>query len=477
MFSLRVELLLPRAIMTRPEDRESAEWPPHPDRVFMALAAAWGESGEESAGKAALEWLEGLPAPKLAIALEYAERTSFTTYVPVNDDSSPIGKKGPFGQLGTVPLGRNRQPRSFPAAVPYSPVFHLLWDADAPAPVQAGITELCRYITYLGHSASPIRMDVSSDAVPPTLIPAERGMPLRVFGRGRLAELKQRYGAGLRPTPSRWQKYASPVVNDNAGVIAGPFDPALFVFRVAGGRRWGLESCGLLAKTVRDTLMSRHVANPPEWLSGHAPNGVSKLDRPAYLPLAFAGDAHADGHVLGMAIAIPAQFEHTEKLFELLCMHGVAELDEQTPFLALQVTHPQFGNVGHCTLEFDDRPDRLRSHLNLRTATWTRPAHRWVTVTPIVLPQFPRRQLRPEDVVRSAIVEAGYPEPASVRVSAAPMLSGVPHARAFHVKHREKRPPRPLIHAEIEFDQPVRGPVIVGSGRYLSFGFCRPQGE
>ena len=24
-----------------------AEWPPHPDRVFMALAAAWFETGED----------------------------------------------------------------------------------------------------------------------------------------------------------------------------------------------------------------------------------------------------------------------------------------------------------------------------------------------------------------------------------------------------------------------------------------------
>jgi CRISPR-associated protein Csb2 len=476
MFNLRVELLLPRAIMTRPEDREAAEWPPHPDRVFMALAAAWGESGEDPTAKAALEWLEGLPAPKLGVSVEYAERTRFTTYVPVNDDSSPVGKKGPFGQLSTVPLGRNRQPRSFPAAVPHSPVFHLMWENDAPSHVQSGLADLCRYITYLGHSASPIRIDVVKDATAPTLVPSEKGVPLRVFGHGRLGELKRRYDAGLRPTPSRWQKYDHPMMDEQAGVIHGPFDPGLFAFRIVGGRRWSLESCGLLAMTIRDTLMHRHGGQAPEWLSGHGAEGVSRIDRPAYLPFAFTGDPHADGHILGMAIAVPINFAHTEQLFELLCRHGRNDLDPHSPYLELRVKHPQFGEVGLCLLEYDERPDRLRTLLNLRNSTWTQPSSDWTTVTPISLPLFPRRQLLAEDVVRSAVVEAGYPEPRSIRISASPMLSGVPHARAFHVRHREKRPPRPLIHATIQFDQPIRGPVVIGSGRYMGFGFCRPVG-
>ena len=53
MFSLGVEFLMGRAMMSRWQNREEAEWPPHPDRVFMALVAAWGESGEDPAGGAA----------------------------------------------------------------------------------------------------------------------------------------------------------------------------------------------------------------------------------------------------------------------------------------------------------------------------------------------------------------------------------------------------------------------------------------
>ena len=65
-----------------------------------------------------------------------------------------------------------------------------------------------------------------------------------------------------------------------------------------------------------------------------------------------------------------------------------------------------------------------------------------------------------------ACVDAGYPEPIGVRVSFAPLMRGVPHSRSFHVKPRKGRPPRPLTHAEIEFPVPVRGPVLIGAGRY-----------
>jgi hypothetical protein len=29
-------------------------------------------------------------------------------------------------------------------------------------------------------------------------------------------------------------------------------------------------------------------------------------------------------------------------------------------------------------------------------------------------------------------------------------------------------------HAILVFDEPVRGPVLIGAGRYRGYGFCRP---
>ena len=488
MFALGIEFLMRRAIITRIDNREEPEWPPHPDRVFMALVAAWGESGEDADQLAALEWLESLPPPSLAVPLDVSNRTSFTSYVPVNDDGNPMGKKGSFGPMGSLQLGRNRQPRQFPAVTPASPVLFLCWDIDLPADLQPALERACGLVTYLGHSASPVRVWVADqlpEDSPISLQPDDSRaiVRMRVFGPGRTAYLKSRYDASLRPHPSLWQGYAPPRKEQDAEVVEGPYDAGLFVFReLSGSRRYALESCGMIADAIRKELMNRYGADPPEWLSGHALNGKpSKQSRPAYMPLGYVGYEHADGHLLGVAIAVPREFEHTEELFRLLGEHdgkNSHQIEKGVPYLSVEVRNPHLENrvIGRLDLELDERPESRRQ-TTLKSFSWTTPAYVWTTVTPVMLPQFPRRGLSTEEVVTKACVDAGYPEPIAVRVSFAPLLRGVPHSRAFHVKPRHGRPPRPLTHAEITFPARVRGPVLIGAGRYAGYGVCRQTQE
>jgi CRISPR-associated protein Csb2 len=488
MFAIGVELLMGRAVMGQWESREALgqprepEWPPHPDRVFMALVAGWGEAGEDAAQRSALEWLERLDAPALVVPLKVSKRKPFTSYVPVNDDSSPMGKKGPFGPMGSLPIGRNRQPRQFPAVVPDSPKLFLIWNVDVPANLRPGLERVCELVTYLGHSASPVRVWIEDQPDPPTLIPVNNGAThsLRLFAGGRLSYLKNRYDAGLRPQPALWQGYAEPTKTENDEVRDGPFDPGIFVLReLPGNRRYALESCGIIADAIRLELCRRHGLNAPEWISGHAADGLpSKLSRPAYLPLGFVGHEYADGHLLGVAIVVPRDFEHTERLFELLGLHdgkNLYEIEKGVPYLPLTIRNPHLENrgIGRLDLELDERPEGRRQ-FTLKSFTWTHPNRIWKTVTPIMLSQFPRRGLTAEEVVAKACIDAGYPEPVAVRVSFAPLLQGVPHSRAFHIKPRQNRPPRPFTHAAIEFPMPVRGPVLIGAGRYSGYGACRP---
>jgi CRISPR-associated protein Csb2 len=488
MFALGVELLMRRAIISRRDVREAKgqdrqpEWPPHPDRVFMALVAAWGEAGEDAHQRQALEWLETLGAPSLDVALGFSERSPFTSYVPVNDDSNPVSKKGAFTVIGSLPIGRNRQPRQFPAVIPDSPAFFLTWDADVPANLRGGLESLCGLVTYLGHSASPVRVWIDDREHIPTLIPTDDGAThrLRTFSRNRLRYLKNRFDAGLRPEQSTWQGYKKPEERSETQVCDGPFDPAIFVFRQVGGRRFGLESCGMIATAMRDELMRRHGGSAPEWISGHIPDGSpSKKARPAYLPLGFVDREHADGHLIGMAIALPCDFLHTEQLFTLLGSHsGCPEYDIEsgTPYLGTKVYNPHLGgrSIGDLFLELDERAEGTRP-FTLKSSTWTQPCRVWKTITPVMLPRFPRRDLSPEQVVAQACVDSGYPGPIAVRVGHAPFMAGVPHAQSFHVRPRQGQPPRPLIHAEIEFPSPVRGPVLIGAGRYFGYGACRPR--
>jgi CRISPR-associated protein Csb2 len=481
MFTLGMELLMRRAIITRWDNREEPEWPPHPDRVFSALVAAWGEAGEDSGQKAALEWLEGLRPPSIAVALEVSSRTSFTSYVPVNDDSTPVGKKGPYGPMGTLAIGRNRQPRQFPAVVPASPALYLRFDVDVPANLRPALEQLSGLVTYLGHSGSPVRVWVEDNPPEPDLVPDEERATarLRIFGPGRTEYLKDRFGAGQRPQPSRWQGYAPSRPTKDESIREGPFDRAMFIMRQVAGRRFALESCGIVALAIRRELMRRYGPDAPEWLVGHAHDGRStRQPRPAYFSLGFVGGKYADGHLLGVALAVPRNFGPVERLFALLGEHGETNVERGVPYLSVSVKNPELGgrDVGRLCLELDDRPADMRPY-TLDSFRWTRPARIWRSVTPVILPQHPRAALTTEDLVRRVFVDSEYPESVAVRVSLAPLISGVPHARQFELRGRHRRPARPLTHAEIEFPVPVRGPVLVGPGRCAGYGAFRPSSE
>jgi CRISPR-associated protein Csb2 len=258
-------------------------------------------------------------------------------------------------------------------------------------------------------------------------------------------------------------------------VVDGPFDPGLIVMRQVGGRKFSLESCGMIADAVRITLMSRHGAGPPEWLSGHQRDGSpSTIRRLVYLPLAFVDHEHADGHLLGIALAVPRTFTEdyeNRHLWKLLGQHGRPDIGENVPYLSLKFHGLEL------ELELDESGDR-NIRQNLRPSVWCAPvagSRKWATVTPLVLPLVPRRALTIEAVIGRACADAGLPKPIAVRASLAPLITGVPHAKSFRFDPCSRRPRRPIVHAEIEFSLPVRGPVIIGAGRYAGYGLCRPR--
>lgn len=483
MFSLGVELLMRRAIMAQTNDREKAEWPPHPDRVFMALVAAWGEAGEDTTQRRALEWLERLGAPSLSVPLETSERTSLIRYVPVNDDSAPLGKKGLYGTTESMPIGRNRQPRYFPAVIPSSPVFHLLWDTTLPEEIRAAMEGVCQLVTYLGHSATPVRVWVEDRPQTANLVPDDLASKyrLRTFSDGRLSYLKRQFDVGLYPQPSLWQGY-SPCKNDRGKCDEEPheglFDQSIIILRQVGGRPLFTESCGIVAAAFRQELTQRYGIDPPEWLTGHESAGFpSRKSRPAFFPLAFVDCENADGRLMGVAIAVPRHFAHGDELLRLLGAHqgyATQNVEAGVPFLALTVYNPCMGNavVGEICLELDERPESRRQ-FTLRSSTWTHPRRVWSSVTPIVLSKFPRHDLSPEEIIARSCEDIGLPRPDGMMVSTSPLLSGVPHARDFHVVLKQGRPTRPLVHARITFPIPVRGPVLLGAGRHYGYGICR----
>lgn len=166
------EYLTGYCVATDPASRQRAEWPPHPGRVFMALAAAWFETGEDPSEGKALRWLEKLGDPELMLpsTKDVFPRDVVDVYVPVNDRADahdqPDKKKRAtiHPHLGSVAIGRSRQARTFPCTwVGESPCF-LHWpnaiDVEAH---RSALDRLCGKVTRIGHSSSLVRMWLVED--------------------------------------------------------------------------------------------------------------------------------------------------------------------------------------------------------------------------------------------------------------------------------------------------------------------------
>lgn len=95
MLAIEVELLTGRYAATAYDDRQRAEWPPHPARFFSALVAALHDRDPvDAAEREALLWLERQDPPALSVDLEsdVKRREVKDVYVPVNDVRVEDGK-------------------------------------------------------------------------------------------------------------------------------------------------------------------------------------------------------------------------------------------------------------------------------------------------------------------------------------------------------------------------------------------------
>ena len=209
--ALTWEYLTGYAVATDPSSRERAEWPPHPARLFLALAAAWFETeppsddhaahAEWAAEGAALKWLESLGDPELLLpeVTADAHRTMVTVYVPVNDKAGPSA-----ASLQSCPsMNRSKQPRTFPKVWVGRQPCLALWETAEGDKHQAALERLCHKVTRIGHSSSMVAMHLATPSELEALTKTSERMtpePLlgdlraRSLGSGTLDMLTERYG-------------------------------------------------------------------------------------------------------------------------------------------------------------------------------------------------------------------------------------------------------------------------------------------
>lgn len=512
MFAIAADYLMGWAMACADgASKQRAEWPPHPDRAFMALAAAWFETGCDEAEGIALRWLESLDPPSLS-ASGCGTRSAVVAYVPVNDTANPVEdekKRKLAMDIQGLSIGRRRRARSFPLAVPRNPIMHFVWPVELRAECRDALAALCRKVTSIGHSASLVRLWI--DEAPPAVnwVPgdAPSAIRLRVTGGGRLRYLEERMNkkaveahatmkmaltqasgrakaemvrqinerfplepVSLRPEPGLWHSYIPPRCEapQEEPVVRSLFDDRLVVLALAG-QRMGLQTTLQLTTALRGALFSGCGIPLPEWVSGHAAGGTpTREPHLALLPLAFTGARHADGRLMGIALALPRSTSATEGARVLA--PWLREVDGSPR------EHRLFnGRALACTAALESRET---PPVTLEVRRWVGPAKRWATVTPIALDRHAGGRDVWEsatEVVALACERIGLPRPVEILLHPNSLVEGVPPSRSF-VPIVRKRNGGPLAHthAVLTFSRDVLGPVVLGAGRFRGYGFCKP---
>jgi CRISPR-associated protein Csb2 len=276
------------------------------------------------------------------------------------------------------------------------------------------------------------------------------------------------------PSLSHHQKYGHSRYSERAEPLGSTFSPSLVVFslKVRDGPSvaLGLRLVRMVIERWREALVSRSSDMPDpvrEIVSGHRRDGAP-LEGPhlAFVPMAFVGSSCADGHLLGLAAALPVGLPAEERQ-QVLCVLG-------------RVSELRLGPLGVWGLV---RKTGTEPPWNLRADTWTAypdGATHWSTVTPIAFDRHPKAkehgacQREIAQMIAAACTAVGLPQPREVVVTPVSAHLGVPPAYAFPRLPRKDGGDRRHSHAILVFDQPVRGPVLIGAGRYRGYGVCRP---
>ena len=460
---LDIEFLTGVCRAARGPGETGPDWPPQPDRVFSALVAAWAGRGEAADERAALEWLEQQPVPAVH-AGEATERGAPDVFVPPNDARASTATAA---YLQVLPERRRRQPRRFPVARPDEAHMALAWADEPNSETLATLDSIARDVSHLGHSASLTRCRFRLGATDG--LPAPRLARRRVYP-GRLAELERAHAANparpmIQPGASVAPPAAPEAVPAGDWLVLEALDPAPDV-----------RASALLCRALRRALMAGYDraglgAAIPAAVSGHDPDGrPTAQDHIAVAPMCFAGFPHADGRLMGLALIPP---------------RGAALLDVPGLREAFAAVAPWDAALERRVLMLDGAlsPAGAARARSLEPERYRAPARVWASATPMVLDRHLKRGNEDEmrALVAAACVNAGLPRPDAGRIAVDKhaAVEGAPSARLAgppwtRWRTTEALASRPLVHAVIDFGEPVAGPVLLGAGRFTGLGLFLP---
>jgi CRISPR-associated protein Csb2 len=398
------------------------------------------------------------------------ERTAPNVYVPPNDAAGD--------RLDVLPDRRKRQARTFRAVTPAGPIIRFHWDVGTQSQHMAVLDALARQVASLGHSASLVRFQFTDGEHDIELsriwTPADDGtVSLRAPYSGRLVDLERWYRAGQRPQSRHSVSYRPPPRAESAAsvvesVFGTPND--WFVFEDAGGFRPDLTAIAHVSRQLRHALMSVSRHPVPEVMSGHEPDGRPSM-RPhvAIVPLANLGWEWSTGELLGVAVVLPRSLPRDERqgIIESLARFVQFRGDVAQALLRLR-------GARQWVLERSAAPSRA----SVAPQRWCGEARIWASATPMLLDRFPDDPVEEATSVAAACRHIGLPEPSEIEIHKHSAVGGAPSAYGrgtdWSFPVGSKLSQRIRRHVVLRFAEKVRGPVLIGAGRYQGLGLCLP---
>ena len=248
-----------------------------------------------------------------------------------------------------------------------------------------------------------------------------------------------------------------------------------------------------MAKTIRDALLSGYQRVGlgdaiPEAVSGHASDGSpTRAPHLAIVPLSFSGFTYADGHVMGFALVPPQDNSLLDNNDFRKVLRRLAPTDEEQGRRILTIK-TKGGSAPNWAFTIDLSPtlEPSLAGRSLDPALYVRRGQTFATVTPIVLDRHlkGKSDVRQDEIaaqIAAACRNIGLPQPKEVVADKHSAVEGVPSAYPsgkspswMHWRLPASLASRQLTHAVVRFAAPVDGPVILGAGRFLGLGLCRP---
>ena len=415
------------------------------------------------------------------------------------------GRKNDSDALKTLPEHRTKQPRTFPSVTPHRPTFSFLWpNAEPPDPILADLGRIAARLVRVGHSSSMVRCVVTCDQaeLEPQIAGLDRRVEDSTFGNevlrwvspGQLKRLvalhEQHQSTELRVLPATSVRYRRGEETQTPAPSESVFSENMLVMARCGGPRLPQLSAAGLSRQVRRALMDSAAEPVAEIISGHQSDG-SPAESPhlvvAPLPMVFG--PKPDGAILGVALILPRDCSDTDRGEIAAALRGLesrgipASAPGESPVIQIQL-----GDAG--CLELQRSVPGEERLFTLRPEAWSRPSRHWLSATPIALDRHPgdlsakspakrnRAFAEAEESIRNSLKVCGIENLAEITVSRSCVMQGTAEPRNYpRFPINESRPQRLLVHARITFDEPVRGPLLIGAGRFHGLGLLAPVGE